>query len=160
LEEMISQANERGRPFHIVHFDGHGTYLPKTGVGALSFENDREQTEAVTGTRLGDLLAKQSVPLAILEACRGAYVSDRPVFGSVAPALLRSGVGSVIAFSHSVHVQAGKLFVERFYQRLARGKTIGQALEEARKKMHADRARWLPQGPNPPTINLEDWFIP
>jgi tetratricopeptide (TPR) repeat protein len=161
LEEMISEANDRvRRPFHIVHFDGHGTYLPKTGVGALAFENDHEQTELITGSRLGDLLARQGVPLAILEACRGADLSDRPVFGSLAPALLQRGVGSVIAFSHSVHVQAAKLFVERFYQKLARGKTVGQALEETRTKLYADRKRWLHQGPNPPTIDLEDWFIP
>jgi tetratricopeptide (TPR) repeat protein len=160
LEEMISEAKDCGRPFHIVHFDGHGTYLPKTGVGALAFENDHEQTDLIAGSRLGDLLAKQGVPLAILEACRGADLSDRPVFGSLAPALLQSGVGSVIAFSHSVHVQAARLFVERFYQKLARGKSVGQALEEARSKLHADRKRWLHQGPNPPTIDLEDWFIP
>jgi tetratricopeptide (TPR) repeat protein len=160
LEEMIAEANDHGQPFHIVHFDGHGNYRPDTGIGALAFEDNRERTDLVTGTRLGDLLAKQGVPLAILEACRGADLSDRPVFGSLAPALLRSGVGSVIAFSHSVHVQAGRLFVERFYQRLAQGKTVGQAVEESRTRLHADRSRWLHQGPNPPTIDLEDWFIP
>jgi tetratricopeptide (TPR) repeat protein len=160
LEEMISEARDMGRPFHIVHFDGHGFYLPRTGVGALAFENDQEKTEEVTGTRLGDLLARQAVPLAILEACRGAALRDRPVFGSLAPALLHSGVASVIAFSHSVHLQTGKLFVERFYQKLARGKTVGESLEDARTKLHADRARWLFQGPNPPTVDLEDWFIP
>src|SRR5262249_18774580 len=36
----------------------------------------------------------------------------------------------------------------------------GQALEDARTKLRADRARWLHQGPRPPTIDLEDWFIP
>ena len=35
LEETISRARREGQPYHIFHFDGHGTYLPKTGVGAL-----------------------------------------------------------------------------------------------------------------------------
>ena len=37
---MISQARKDKQPYHIVHFDGHGTYLPRTGVGALAFEQD------------------------------------------------------------------------------------------------------------------------
>ncbi len=55
---------------------------------------------------LGDLLTRLDIPLALLEACGGSDLSDRPVFGSVAPALLKSGVGSVVAFSHSVHIKA------------------------------------------------------
>ncbi len=47
LEEMISEARRAGRPYHIVHFDGHGTYLPRTGVGALCFENEEAQTDLV-----------------------------------------------------------------------------------------------------------------
>ncbi len=48
---------------------------------------------------LADILSRLQVPLVLLEACRGAQVSDRPVFGALAPALLQGGVGSVIAFS-------------------------------------------------------------
>jgi tetratricopeptide (TPR) repeat protein len=160
LEEMISDARDREEPYHIVHFDGHGTYLPRTGVGALAFEKAYAATDLVTASKLGDLLARLDVPLVLLEACRGSDLSDRPVFGSLAPALLQSGVGSVIAFSHSVHVEAAKLFVERFYKKLAAGKTVGQALEEARTRLHAERARWLHLGPNAETVDLEDWFIP
>jgi hypothetical protein len=160
LEEMISEARDLETPYHIVHFDGHGTYLPKTGVGALAFEKTDVTTDLVTGTKLGDLLARLGVPLVLLEACRGSDLSDRPVFGSLAPALLQSGVGSVIAFSHSVHVEAAKLFVERFYKKLAAGKTVGQALEEARTRLHAVRGRWLHLGPKAATVDLEDWFIP
>ncbi|PCI21240.1 MAG: hypothetical protein COB68_00725, partial [SAR202 cluster bacterium] len=32
--------------------------------------------------------------------------------------------------------------------------------EEARAKLNANRKRWLHQGPNPETIELQDWFIP
>jgi tetratricopeptide (TPR) repeat protein len=160
LEGMISEARKRSAPYHIVHFDGHGNYLPKTGVGTLAFERADESTDAVTGSQLGDLLARLDVPLVLLEACRGSDLSDRPVFGSVAPALLQSGVGSVIAFSHSVHVEAARLFVERFYKELGAGATVGQALEEARARLHAQHGRWLHLGPNAATVDLEDWFIP
>lgn len=160
LEKTISQARKANRPFHIVHFDGHGTYLPRTGVGALAFEREDGAAHLVKGAQLGDLLARLDVPLALLEACRSSDLSDQPVFGSVAPALLKSGVGSVIAFSHAVHVQAARLLVERFYAELAGGRTIGQALAEGRAGLHANGARWLHRGPGAETIDLQDWFIP
>ncbi|MCP4687751.1 MAG: CHAT domain-containing protein, partial [Desulfobacterales bacterium] len=160
LEKMISEARKAKRPFHIVHFDGHGTYLPKTGVGALAFERENAKTHLVSGIDLGDLLTRLDIPLALLEACRGSDLSDRPVFGSVAPALLQAGVGSVVAFSHSVHIKAARILVERFYAELAAGMTVGQALEESRSALHADRTRWLRPGPDAETIDLQDWFIP
>ena len=160
LEEMISERRKARRPYHIVHFDGHGTYLPLTGVGALVFENEDAKTDLVTGTRFGDLMARQDVPLVLLEACRGADLSDRPVFGSLAPALLDSGVGSVVAFSHSVHIRAARIFVERFYKELVAHQSVGSAVQEARAAMLAKPDRFLHLGPQAESINLEDWFIP
>lgn len=160
LEELIGQARKRQQPYHIVHFDGHGTYLPETGIGALVFEDDRAEYELVAGRRLGELLSRLQVPLVILEACRSADLSTHPPYESVAPALLQAGVGSVVAFSHSVHVEAAKLLVERLYAELAAGRTIGQALDEARVKLHAVPKRWLSAGPHAETIDLADWFIP
>jgi hypothetical protein len=37
LEQLISQARKLKRPYHLVHFDGHGTFLPDAGIGALCF---------------------------------------------------------------------------------------------------------------------------
>ena len=156
----MAQARRTNQPYHIVHFDGHGTYLAKTGVGALAFEREDATTHLATGVNVGDLLARLDVPLVLLEACRGADLSDKAVFGSVAPALLESGVGSVMAFSHAVHVQAARLLVERFYQELAAGLSVGQALAEARVALHSDPARWLHLGPNADSVDLQDWFIP
>ncbi|MCP4688200.1 MAG: CHAT domain-containing protein, partial [Desulfobacterales bacterium] len=160
LEKTISEARKAKQPYHIVHFDGHGTYLPKIGVGTLAFERENAKNHLVSGAELGDLLSRLDIPLALLEACRGSDLSDRPVFGSVAPALLKAGVGSVVAFSHSVHIKAARILVERFYAELAAGMTVGQALEESRSALHADRSRWLRPGPDAETIDLQDWFIP
>ena len=160
LEQMISSARRERKPFHIVHFDGHGTYLPETGVGALCFEQDDRSIDLVTGRRLGDLLARLDVPLVMLEACRTSDLSDQPVFGSLAPALLESGVGSVIAFSHSVHVEASRILVERFYHELASGLSVGQALSESRAALLAKPPRWLHLGPGAATVDLVDWFVP
>ncbi|MCP4701437.1 MAG: CHAT domain-containing protein [Gammaproteobacteria bacterium] len=143
LELRVSEARKAGTPYHIVHFDGHGQYYPKTGVGTLCFEDERENNHLVSGTDLGGLLSRLEVPLVLLEACRGADLSDRPVFGSVAPALLKAGVGSVAAFSHSVHIDAARILVRRFYRELAQGASVGRALEESRIAMHANPKRSL-----------------
>ena len=160
LEQMISQARKKKRPYHIVHFDGHGTYLPMTGVGALVFEDEEARTDLVAGRRFGDLVARLEVPVVLLEACRGADLSDRPVFGSLAPALLESGVGSVVAFSHSVHILAARILVERFYQELAKGESVAAAVQEARAAMLANPRRFLHLGPDAEYVALQDWFIP
>jgi tetratricopeptide (TPR) repeat protein len=160
LERLISEARKNKRPYHLVHFDGHGTYLPETGVGALVFENEDATRDLVTGVRFGELMSRLQIPLVLLEACRGADLSEQPVFGSLAPALLESGVGSVVAFSHSVHIQAARILVERFYQELVSGGSVGAALQEARAAMLAQPHRFLHLGPIAQTIELQDWFIP
>jgi tetratricopeptide (TPR) repeat protein len=160
LKEMIAAARDQEKPYHVVHFDGHGEFLPRTGKGVLAFEDDRASTDLVSGATLGGILKELNVPLVILEACRGSRFSDRPVSGSLAPALLENGVSSVIAFSYSVHVAAAQLFVERFYQKLAAGQTVGQAFAAATLRLHEEPARWLHLGPKPESVDLQDWCVP
>ena len=33
LSKVLHQAADAGRPYHVVHFDGHGTYLDLTSPG-------------------------------------------------------------------------------------------------------------------------------
>ncbi|MCP4570818.1 MAG: CHAT domain-containing protein [bacterium] len=162
LEEMIAEARKEKRPFHIVHFDGHGGFDEGRGIGDLAFERSETNSRMhpVTGIELGELLARLEVRLVLLEACRSSALSDRPAIGSVAPALVANGVESVIAFSHNVHVKASRLLVERFYRALVAGQTVGQALVQARTGLRDDPQRWLHLGPDADSINLEDWFIP
>ncbi len=141
MERQLGAARDRGERFHAVHFDGHGVYLRDLGVGALCFEKEDATTDLVLGRDLGDLLARMEVPLAVLEACQTADLSTVPVFGSVAPALLSAGVGSVIAFSHAVTVTAARILVERFYQEVCKGKSVGAALNAGRAALKADRVR-------------------
>lgn len=160
LEEMVEKARTDGRPYHIVHFDGHGTFLPLTGVGVVCFEQNDRYMHRVPGRDFGKLLARLEIPLVILEACRTSSLSDAPVHGSVAPALLASGVGSVVAFSHNVSLDASRLLVERFYRELAAGRAVGQALAGAREALRAHPERRIHAGRNASTVDFEDWFLP
>jgi hypothetical protein len=162
LEEMLAESNGA---YDIVHFDGHGNYDRLLGLGVLLFEKaqqlgrTRVEMDPVRADDLGNLLARYHIPLVILEACRTSEVDD-VAFRSVAPRLLEAGVGSVIAMSYAVHVEAARILIARFYRELARGRTIGQAMESGRGALMAQRDRWLQYGPQGKNIQLQDWFLP
>ncbi len=64
------------RPYHVLHFDGHGVYDCRVDLG-LCFEHpvDAERLDArrhvtVYTDELGALLGDQRIPLVFLAACR------------------------------------------------------------------------------------------
>jgi tetratricopeptide (TPR) repeat protein len=163
MEEMLAEAARLGEPYHVVHFDGHGTFLPEIGLGALCFEKPGDPaagTDYVRADRLGDVLAAHSLPVVLLEACRTSQISRVSAFRSVAPRLIEAGVGSVLAMGYAVHVEATRVLFKRFYGELVEGRTIGQALESGRGALRAQPYRWVGPGPHGRTIELADWFLP
>jgi tetratricopeptide (TPR) repeat protein len=95
LQKELTGAKKAGRPFHIVHFDGHGMYadLTKTPLadwakllsslvlgapnsgkhGYLIFEHPgHEKMRPVDGQTLGQLLHDNGVPVLVLNACQSA----------------------------------------------------------------------------------------
>jgi len=98
LAEVLRAAKADGKPYHVVHFDGHGAYfetpdksriagwLKKLGMimlsgpregshGYLLFENAdaEEKAELVDGPTLGELLYEAQTPVLVLNACRSAH---------------------------------------------------------------------------------------
>lgn len=165
LAEVLRAAQQAGKDYEVVHFDGHGTFLPEMQVGALCFEKSDDGsgdslTDLVAADRLGDLLAEYRIPLVVLAACRSATVGKTLAFRSVAPRLLQAGVGSVLSMGHAVHVEAARIFLDAFYRELASGTPIGHAVAQGRSALVASPARWLESGPAARTVQLEDWFLP
>jgi len=101
LGRALRQARGEGRPYHMVHFDGHGLYGTPGGLpqlvqglsadqlsggagkhGYLAFENSNldRNLELVGGPALGRLLHENGVVLLVLNACRSAHseVPERP----------------------------------------------------------------------------------
>ena len=165
MEEMLRDGQQAGEPYNLVHFDGHGDFRPESQIGVLCFEepddsSEESATDFVLANQFGKLLAKHAIPLVILEACRSATVAKTAVFRSVAPRLIQAGVGSVLAMSHAVHVEATRLLLDCFYRELVRGATTGQAVAEARKALIETSVRWIESGPDGRTVQLRDWFLP
>ncbi len=165
MDDMLREGQRAGDPYDVVHFDGHGTFLPHEQIGALCFEKADDgtgdsQTDLIAADQLGNLLAQHQIPLVVLEACRSATVGKTLVAGAVAPRLIQAGVGSVLSMGHAVHVEAAKVLMDRFYRELVCGTTIGHAVAQGRSALVASSARWLELAPGARAIELQDWFLP
>jgi tetratricopeptide (TPR) repeat protein len=95
LGQVLQAARDRGEPYQVVHFDGHGTWadLGQAADGAghmgplrfgdtrggahgyLLFEDPDVEGNVryVNGPELGDLLAQTGVGVLVLNACRSAH---------------------------------------------------------------------------------------
>jgi tetratricopeptide (TPR) repeat protein len=158
LERELDRA-----AYHVVHFDGHGVYDRKHGLGALCFENPADEdkvagrrSELVTADKIAEVIRGHRVPLFFLEACQSAKAVNQPS-ASVAGRLLESGVASVAAMSHSVLVETARRFVSEFYRELMIGKRVGQAMLAGQRALKVDTFRGhVFTG----ELHLEDWFVP
>jgi tetratricopeptide (TPR) repeat protein len=163
LEAELARAQQAGEPYHVVHFNGHGIYDRRVGLGGLCFEdpNDTQKLtrrghQTVLTDRLGPLLTDYRIPLVFLEACQSAKAEQGGQ--SVASELLQRGVVSVVAMSHSVLVETARRFVAAFYGELARGQRVGQAMLAGQRALHSDPRRGQRYGVG--ELTLADWFVP
>ncbi len=160
LRATVDAAYAEHRPYHIVHFDGHGIYDRHLGLGQLVFEaadddslQDRKD-ELVDAETLGGEISRKGVRLFFLEACQSAQSGDE-TDSSVAGKLIGAGIPSVAAMSHSVLVETARQFTSVFYPALLRGRRVGSAMLEGQRALAADRMR----DPRVP-LELDDWFVP
>lgn len=163
LREELDRARRANKPYHVVHFDGHGVYDRHAGLGALCFEDPQDLGKIekrrhlnVTTNELGPLLSEHRIPLVFLEACQTALAEKASE--SVASELLKVGVASVVAMSHSVLVETARRFVEAFYDALARGARVGDAMLDGQRSLKDDNFRGRIFGVG--ELRLEDWFVP
>jgi tetratricopeptide (TPR) repeat protein len=167
LTALTARLRDRkAPPVHVVHFDGHGVYDTRLGLGYLLFENDAHRLDRVDANRLGTLLNQCGVPLMVLNACQSAAQKEANPYASVAARLIRAGVSSVLAMNYSVLVAAARKFVAAFYGGLAGGLGVGRAVDEARYALLADKQRHTLTRRDEKgqlveeTIHLRDWFLP
>jgi len=127
------------RDCHVLHFIGHGSFDDRSGSGALILEGRDGQPRTVDAHDLAGLLPKRhALRLVVLNSCEGARHSDEDVFSGVAQALVQKGVPAVVAMRHDIGDEAAVLFAGRFYESLARGEPIHEAVTLARKGISSD----------------------
>jgi tetratricopeptide (TPR) repeat protein len=163
LQEELKRARQAGQPYHVVHFDGHGVYDRRLGLGALYFEKpedskkiEKRRSKLVMADELAEVIRDHRVPLFFLDACQTAEAQLHPT-ASVAGQLLRSGVASVVAMSHSVLVETARRFVTAFYRKLMSGRRVGEAMLAGQSELKTNTFRgraFIGE------LHLEDWFVP
>ncbi|HEX6777026.1 MAG TPA: CHAT domain-containing protein [Ktedonobacterales bacterium] len=127
------QREIRNGPWHIFHFIGHGGFDPRIDEGVLALTGEDSKSHLLSATDLGRLLANHpSLRLAVLNACEGAHGSTRDVFSSTAAMLARRGIPAVLAMQEEITDYAAIELTRTFYEVLAEGRTVDEAVSEAR----------------------------
>lgn len=135
--------------FHVLHYMGHGAFDPRTGEGTLLVHGANGGRAAISGRHLATKLKDAgSLRLVVLNACETAVASAAgshdPVAG-VATALVMAGVPAVVAMQSPIEDTKAAAFSAAFYDRLADGLSIEEAVTEGRQAIHsldADGADW------------------
>jgi tetratricopeptide (TPR) repeat protein len=177
LSAVLRDAHAAGEPFHLVHFDGHGTWSEEGprlgGHGYLAFENAAldENRELIDGPKLGSLLAETGVGTLMLNACQSAYATpprepaaavpenvheETRALGSLAQEVMDAGAPGVVAMRYKVFVETAAQFMASVYERLMHGDTLGEAVNFGRNQLHAQPLRGIGFDPRP----LRDWCVP
>jgi tetratricopeptide (TPR) repeat protein len=168
FEQLTKVLGERANFYHVLHFDGHGTfperppgppgqYYAEAGAqGPLAFEGDGGGSRLVTGEELGGLLAGRGVPMVLLNACQSGMTRPEAVYPSVGSQLLKAGTRGVVAMAYSVYVATAVRFMARLYEGLLKGEELARAVWQAREDLRAHPQRPSPRGDFP----LRDWVVP
>lgn len=150
-------------PVPVVHVDTHGGYgwlcqcgsLVPPGVkqcyqcngirsrdqkvqGYLAFETSEGEIVWVDGDQFGRRLYGRGVRMVVLSACRSGLVGGSSTFNSVAGALIKRGIPSVVAMQFSIEVEQAEKFVEYFYRAILTGMPLTEAMAEVRIALSDD----------------------
>ena len=168
FEQLSHVLDDKQNYYHVLHFDGHGTFankgkgystlfLGKDGQqGRLLFETDNDGQQEVTGSKLGELLARAGVPIILLNACQSGMTHPESAFPSVGNQLLQAGARGVVAMAYSVYVDTAAQFMKRLYECFLSGHDLSRSVQMARNDLHASPYRSTARGPLP----LQDWMVP
>ncbi|WP_328958622.1 tetratricopeptide repeat protein [Kitasatospora purpeofusca] len=121
LAEVLHEAREEGRPFHVVHFDGPGPT---------------------------DVPASAQVPLVVLTTGRSAPEPGLPE-AVAASRLLQEGAHAVLALPYHLDAPAAAGFLATCYERLRAGEPVTLAVAAGRRRLAAHDRRTSPRGPLP-----------
>ena len=166
FEQLARVLNERQNFYHVLHFDGHGTfpqngdparfYAQKGEQGQLLFEDEDGKPRGVTGEELGGLLAGKGLPIVLLNSCQSGMTRPESLYPSIGNQLLKAGTCGVVAMAYSVYVHTAVRFMARLYESLINGEELGLAAAIAREELRANPQRTSPIG----EIELNDWVVP
>jgi len=139
LQNALREAEAQDRPFHLLHFIGHGRVDTASGRTVLLLEDDRGLVDKVDTEAFVDTLRPFDLKLVFLNACQSAQPITLDTTRELAMGLLASGVPAVIGMQMTVLDAVALEFAHRFYTALADNRPVDVALAEARQVIRAAR---------------------
>jgi CHAT domain-containing protein len=134
IEEFLENL-EKQDP-HILHFIGHGRYVPDQKRGEIALlKADRETAQWVTDTTFADYFDSVKPRLVLLHACEGAHIDFSNKFAGLAPQLIHKRIPAVVAMQYEVTNEVAIRFSKTFYRLLAAGQPIDGAVQEGRRQI-------------------------
>lgn len=158
FEELIDPEDPQAlrallleHPFHVLHYMGHGGFDAQSGEGSLSWGRLDDQHDLGGQDLAVKLRDVSSLRLVVLNACETARSGGAPggnPFTGVATALVQAGIPAVAAMQSPIGDAHAIAFSSAFYDRLAHGRSLEEAVTEGRQAIHSQ---------NPKGV---DWAIP
>jgi class 3 adenylate cyclase len=141
IADVLDRANADGRPVSVLHLLCHGGRAGRTWGLMLDGEAHDDEAVAVDAWRLRQLLAPHAstLRLVVVSACGSAYGRE---FDSVAQALHRAGIQSVVASRFPLSVPGSIRVAQTMYEAMvAQHRALEDAFLSARKQLARDAAR-------------------
>jgi hypothetical protein len=138
--QALAKAIEERKP-HIVHFIGHGREGELALVKAQDdpdfdeTQPDEPQPRWVDSRGFKNLFDKYRPRLIFLHACKGAVATSQEGFSSIARELAYAEIPAVVAMQYNISNKDAGKFARIFYQQLAMGRDIDEAVKEGRLEL-------------------------
>ncbi|MGK5731548.1 CHAT domain-containing WD40 repeat protein [Streptomyces sp. URMC 124] len=128
------------RGCHVLHFIGHGAYDPRRHEGMITLADADGHEHHLHASALASLLsvARPRPQLVILNSCQSGMGNAEDLFSSTAAVLVRT-VPAVVAMQFAVTDKAATRFAASFYQALAQGRTVDEAVRVGRIALVVDK---------------------
>jgi len=123
---------------HLLHFIGHGQFDAERAQGQIALVGQTGRADWVGEQVLAQLLesAGEMPRLALFHSCAGAQIDYSASFAGLAPRLIRRGVQCVVAMQYAVTNRTALDFAKAFYDGLARGLEVDEAVQAGRMELH------------------------
>jgi WD40 repeat protein len=128
------------RGCHILHFIGHGSYDPQRQEGMVALADADGRQHLLHASALAALIsvAQPRPQLVMLNSCQSGMGNSHDLFSSTAAVLVRT-VPAVVAMQFAVTDKAATRFSAAFYEALAAGRSVDEAVRVGRVALIAGK---------------------
>ncbi len=142
-QELQTELESAEDPPHIIHVVAVCRTAARPGGGKfeIAFRGqggtvDWRDQDTLVGLLKAAIRDDWTPRMVVLHLCETSAVDYLATFGDLAPKLIRANFPAVLAMQYPLPAVAAKRFTSSFYQLLAEGRQIDNAVQKARESFH------------------------